>query len=163
MTTELNVAILRADPLSWAGYGYSIRRDDVELTQLRITLFRSRGSFQLDGEDFSLKPRGFLGRDVEMIRGGSVIARSTRPSLLRRRFEVSSAGHHLVLESRSWTGRKYVLLLGSQEVGRVTREGWIGKKMELDFPNEVPVVLQILLVYLVACEAKREAAAASGS
>jgi len=158
----MKVATLQAEPLSWMRYHYSIRRNDEEITRLRITLFRNRGDFDLDGERFLLNPRGLLGREVEMIRGGSVMARASRPSLLWRRFDVSSAGHHLALESRSWTGRKYVLLLGNQEVGQVTREGWMGKKMEVDFPDDVPVALQVLLVYLVACQAKREAAAASG-
>jgi hypothetical protein len=69
----------------------------------------------------------------------------------------------LVLESRSWTGREYVLLLGSQEVGRIQREGFSGRKLLLEFPDDMPLFLQLFLVYVVASQARRErAAAASG-
>jgi hypothetical protein len=91
-----------------------------------------------------------------------VIARVTKPSFFRRRFQVASAGHRFLLESLGWTGREYQLLLGTQPVGRIKREGFAGRRMTLDFPDEVPLVLQILLIYLVAAQAKRERAARSG-
>jgi hypothetical protein len=68
----------------------------------------------------------------------------------------------LTVESRNWLGRKYALLLGNQEVGWIERKGLRGRTMRLEFPDEVPVALQVLLVYLVVCQVKREAAASSG-
>jgi len=157
------MAVLIAEPQNWPNTRFSVRRADQELTNLAITLFRNRGSFELDGERFDIEPTSFFRMDAEMKRAGSVIARARQPNFFRRRFEVSSAGHHLVMESRSWRGRKYALLLGTQEVGWIHRVGMTGKRMKLEFPDEVPVVLQVFLAYLAACQAKREAARRSGS
>jgi len=160
------VAVLRAEPLGWASFGIrnlSILSGDEELTQLKISAFKRKGSFDLDGEAFTIEPVGFLRVNAVLKQGAAVIARVRKTSILRRRFEISSAGHRLVLESRSWTGREYVLLLGSQEVGGIQREGFTGRKLLLEFPDDVPRFLQVFLAYVVASQARRErAAAASG-
>jgi hypothetical protein len=156
------VAILQTEPLGLFSFGARIRAGDREVARLGISFFRSRGSFTLDGEAFLIEPMGFFGSGVILKKGSSVIARVTKPSFFRRRFEVNSAGHRFVLESRSRTGREYVLLLGAQEVGRIERGGFMGKRLKLDFPDEVPLVLQVLLAFVVLAQAKRERAARSG-
>ena len=156
------MAVLRAEPLGWATFGVRILSGTEEITQLKISAFKGKGTFALDGEEFSIEPKGFFQSDAVLKKGTAVIAKILKPSLLRRRFEISSAGHRLVLESRGWTGREYRLLLGNQEVGSIKREGFAGRKYLLDFPEDVPIFLQVLMAYIVASQAKREAAAASG-
>jgi hypothetical protein len=68
----------------------------------------------------------------------------------------------LRLESQKWTGREYKLLLGNQEVGSVKREGFAGRRVMMDFPDDVPVVLQVFLAFIVISQARREAAASGG-
>ena len=157
------MAVLQAEPTSWASFGARILDGERQLTELRITAFKGRGSFELDGDLFEIQPHGFIGSNATLKKGGSVIARVTKPSFLKRRFEISSAGHHLRLESTGWLGKDYLLYLGSQEVGRIRREGFTGRKLRLEFPDEVPVFVQVLLAYVVLSQAKREAAAAAGS
>lgn len=157
------MAVLHAEPMGWFSSSARLLAGDEELTELGITAFKSRGRFILDGEEFAIEPKGFFQTTALLKKGTAILARAEKPSAFRRRFEISSAGHRLVLESRSWTGRDYVLLLGNQEVGWVKREGMTGKKLRLEFPDEVPVFLQVLLAYLVLVQAKREAAAAAGS
>lgn len=155
------MAILNAEPTGWASWNARITADGQELTLLSLSLLRSRGTFQLDGEEYVIESTGVWRNTALLKKGSRIIARAEKPSFLHRKYEISSAGHHLRLDSRSWSGREYALLLGNQEVGRITRKGFVGRKMELEFPDQVPLVLQVLLVYLVLVQAKREAAAAS--
>ena len=155
------MAVLHAEPLGWASSGVRILSGGQELTQLTISAFKGKGSFDLNGEAFAIQPEGFFRSNAVLKKGGSTLARVRKPSILRRRFEISSAGHRLVLESRGWRGREYVLLLGSQEVGSVKREGLTGRKLLLEFPDDVPHFLQVLVAYVVVSQAKREAAAAT--
>ena len=155
------MAVLHAEPLGWATSGVRILSGAEEITQLKISAIRGKGTFTLDGEEFYVEPKGFFQSSAVLRKGTAVIAKVMKPSFLRRRFEISSAGHRLILESRGWRGREYRLLLGPQEVGSVKREGFTGRKFLLDFPDDVPVFLQVLLVYVVASQAKREAAAAA--
>ncbi len=158
------MTILRTVPAGWASWSVKVLSEDEELTELRISLFRSKGSFELDGATFTVDPKGFFRHDAELRRGASVIARAEKSSLTRRRFTVTSAGHHLELESRSLLGREYVLFLRDEEVGTIRRKGFLGRKCEMEFPDGVPVFLQLFLIYLALTQAKREAAAAgSGS
>jgi hypothetical protein len=156
------VAVLHAEPLGLFSFGTRIRAGDQEVAQLKISFFRSSASFTLEGEVFDIEPMGFFGSNVVLKKGSSAIARVTKPNFLRRRFEVASAGHRFVLESLSWTGREYRLLLGTQPIGKIKREGFAGRRMALDFPEEVPLFLQVLLAYVVLAQAKRERAARSG-
>ena len=158
------MAILEAEPSGWVSRNAVIRWGGTEITTLKITPWKSRGSFTLDGEDFAIEPQGFWLINANLKKGNTVIARARKPSLWRRAFKITSAGASMTLESLSWRGREYVLLMGEQEVGRVTREGMTGRKIRMAFPDEVPLVLQIFLAYLVICQAKRESdAAAAGS
>ena len=157
------MSFLHAKPLGWASFGARILRGEEELTQLKITAFRSKGSFQLDGEEFTIEPKGFFLSSAVLKKGSSVIARVEKESAFKRRFEISSAGHRFVLASKRWTGRDYLLLLGKQEVGRVRREGFAGRKLKLEFPDDVPLFIQVLMAYVVLAQAKREASAAASS
>lgn len=155
------MAILEVEPTGWASWDALVKTDGAPIAELRISTWKSRGSFQLDGQDFTIEPSGFWLQNAVLMRGGSLIAKAEKPALLRRQFTVSSAGHRMVLESRSWTGREYALLVGSVEVGRITREGFLGRRVTLRLPDDVPEVLQIFLAYIVICQSKREAAAAA--
>ena len=155
------MAILEAEPTGWASWNVLIKSDGAPITELKISAWKSRGSFQLDGQDFTIEPIGFWLQNAILQRGGTVIAKAEKPGLMRRRFVITSAGHRMEMESRSWTGREYALLMGHQEVGRITREGMLGRRTSLQFPDEVPEVIQVFLTYIVLCQAKREAAAAA--
>lgn len=154
------MAVLEAEPTGWASWNTLIKSNGAPITELSISAWKSRGSFSLDGQEFTIEPRGFWLHNAVLQRGGTIIAKAEKPALMRRHWVLSSAGHRLELESRSWTGRDYVLRLGSQGVGRIIRQGMTGRKISLEFPDEVPEVLQIFLAYIVLCQAKREAAAA---
>lgn len=155
------MAILEAEPTGWASWNTLIKSDGGPVTELNISAWKSRGSFQLDGQDFTIEPRGFWLHNAVLQRGGTVVAKAEKPALMRRHWVISSAGHRLELESRSWTGRDFVLRLGNQEVGRITRQGMTGRKISLTFPDNVPEILQVFLTYIVLCQAKREASAGS--
>ncbi len=157
------MAILETEPRGWGSWGSLITADGLPVTELKISLWRSRGSFQLDGQEFSIEPSGFFLQNASLTRRGGVIAKAEKTSFFRRSFLITSAGHRMELRSRGWMGREYELLMGNQQVGRVTRQGMTGRKMALEFPDDVPTVLQVFLAYLVLCQAKREAASAAGS
>lgn len=158
------MVILEAEPTGWVSRNARIRLNDTDLTELTISPWKSRGSFSLNGEDYAIEPQEFWLINAVLKKGSTIIARAQKPSLMRRSFVITSAGHRMTLESRSWSGREYALLIGTQEVGRVTRKGMTGRRVRLEFPDEVPVVLQLFLTYLVLCQAKRESdAVAAGS
>jgi len=155
------VAVIHAEPLGWASLGVRLLAGNEELTQLKVSTFKNKGSFELDGDVFTIEPEGIWRTKVSLKKDGRAIARAHKTSMWRRRFEVTSAGHRLVIEGRGWRGREYVLLLGKQEVGWVKREGLTGRRLRLEFPDEVPLMLQVFLAYIVTAQARREAAAAA--
>lgn len=157
------MALLKTEPVRWGSWSAAISSGDEKLTELTITFFRSRGRFELDGEDYTVIPNGFLSSRSELRKGPTLLARAEKPSFLRRRFTITSAGHRMELESRSWTGREYVLSLEGRETGWIRRHGFMGNRLEMDFPEEVPVFLQVYFAYLVLAQAKAEAAAAASS
>lgn len=155
------MALLHAEPLGWISFGLRILDGDLEIARLEVSPFRKRGSFVLEGEAFEIEPVGFFRSGAVLKKGSSVVARVVKPKFYRRRFEVGSAGHRFVLESRGWAGREYELLLGAQPVGRIRRSGFAGRKLEMDFPDNVPLFLQLLLAYVVRAQASRERSAAA--
>lgn len=156
------MGILRTEPLRWGSWSAAVLSGEETITELAISLFRSKGSFELDGERYFIDPEGFFGQRSVLRNGETTLARSEKPSFLRRRFTITSAGHHLELESRSFSGRNYALVLGGRDVGSIRVSGFLRRRLKLDFPDEVPMFLRVYLAYLVLWQAKTEAAAASG-
>jgi len=154
------MAVLRTEPLGWASSGVRILSGENEITQLAISILKGKGSFEVDGDAFTIDSHGLLRADAVLKKGSSVIARVKHIGFFGRRFEISSAGHKLFLEGRGWLGKNYVLRLMDRDVGRIKREGFMGRKISLEFPDEVPAFLQVLIVYVVLSQARRDAAAA---
>ena len=152
------MTVLHTEAVGWIGRDVRILSGEEELTRLHISGFRKKGSFEMDGASFSIEPQGFFGANAVLKKGTATLARVEKTSLFRRRFKISSAGYSLFLESRSLFGKEYVLLVGGQEVGSVRRRGMTGRRMSLDFPDEFPLFMIILLAYLVESQARREAA-----
>jgi hypothetical protein len=155
--------VLHAEPLGWASSGVRIFSGEEEITQLAISTFKGNGGFEVDGETFSIDSHGLLRANAVLKKGRSVIARVKNTGFFRRRFEISSAGHQLLLEGQGWLGKSYVLRLMDRDVGWIRREGFMGRRLSLDFPDEVPVFLQVLIAYVVLSQARREGAAAAAS
>ncbi len=160
--TEAPMALLRTEPRRWGSWSAVILSGEEKITELTISLFRSRGSFELAGERYSVDPQGFWGQRSVLRKGATTLARAEKPSFLRRSFSIRSAGYRLKLESRSWSGRNYALVVAGRDVGFIRKAGFGRRRLELEFPDEVPTFLQVYLAYLVLCQAKKEAAAASG-
>ncbi|MBT8396894.1 MAG: hypothetical protein HKO65_07425 [Gemmatimonadetes bacterium] len=155
------MAVLRAEPLGWASSSYRVSSGEEEVTQLAISLFKGKGTFEVDGQAFTIDSHGFTRAHATMKRGSSVIAKVKSTKFFGRRFEISSAGHQLVLEGQGLMGKTYVLRLMNKEVGWIRKYGFAGRKLSLDFPEEVPVFLQVLITYVVISQARREGAAAA--
>lgn len=158
------MAVLRTESLGWASSGVRVLSGDDEVTQLKVSFLKGNGSFEVDGDTFTIDSHGIMRSDAVMKKGASVIAKVKHKGFPRGRFEISSAGHKLVMKSHGWMGKRYSVGLMDQEVGQVQRAGFLGTKITLDFPDEVPVFLQVLIIYIALAHARRQgAAAAAGS
>lgn len=158
------MATLEAEPAGWTSWNARITSDGEEITELAVSVWRSQGSFRLDGLDYTVEPKGFWLTHAVLRVGPTIIARAERLAPLGRSWIIHAAGRRLVLESRTWTGREFGLRVGEKEIGKVTREGVTGRRMRLEFPDDLPVALQVFLAYLVLVQIKREAATvAAGS
>jgi hypothetical protein len=155
------VAVLRAEPLSWGSPSLRILAGDEEVARLITSVFKGNGKFEVDGESFTVDSHGILRQKADLKKGSSVIAKVRKKGFFGRTFEISSAGHHLVLEGQGLMGKTYVLRLANQEVGWIKREGFSGRSMTLEFPDEVPAFLQMLILYVVVVQARMEGAAAA--
>ena len=133
--SALHVTPTRAFPWFWT---FRVQEEGGEMATLHLSLFRSRGAFQVEGESFAAEPEGFFGRAVTLRKGGTVIARAEMASFFRRTFGVTSAGHRLSVESRSWLGREYEVLLGGEPVGSIHAQGFLGRKLTLELPERMP-------------------------
>ena len=67
-----------------------------------------------------------------------------------------------ILGSHGMQAHRYSEMLGLIERGELRPDRLVGRKLSLEFPDEVPVFLQILIAYVVISQVRREGAAAAG-
>ena len=63
------MALLEAEPTGWASWNALIKSNGAPVTELSISAWKSRGSFGLDGQGFTIEPRGFWLHNAVMQRG----------------------------------------------------------------------------------------------
>ena len=69
------MAVLRTESVGWASSGVRVLSGEDEITQLTISILKGKGSFELDGDAFTIDSHGLLRAHAVLKKGSSVIAR----------------------------------------------------------------------------------------
>jgi hypothetical protein len=82
---------------------------------------------------------------------GSVLARAERPRKLFRELIIEHAGHPYTLRAKSVFSREFLLFERATYLGSISPEGLFTRKSTVDLPKELPLYLQVFVMWLVMC------------
>jgi hypothetical protein len=78
-----------------------------------------------------------------------VIARAEQPRLLRRELIVEHATRKYTLRAKSALLRQFLLLENGVQIGSISPEGLLTRRAEVEPPSELPMLLQVFIIWLV--------------
>lgn len=124
-----------------------------------LSWWRDKGELRVQGGTYTARRR----RGAYVLESGQeVIASATRTRWWRREFIIAYANRSWILRARSWR-RGFQLFDGSTAIGSIAPQGPFTRKAAVDLPGELPLVLQVFLMWLVVTLWKHEDAAATGA
>ncbi len=108
----------------------------------------SKGRIRTAGQEFDVRRDGWLGPFV-LASGKTEVARAVKRSVFFRSFTVRWEGHCQTLRAESPFTQDFVLIEDGRQVGSITDTAWFSRKMSVDLPEDIPLVVQAFLVWLV--------------
>ncbi len=140
--------------LSW---DFNVLRDGFPVAVIDVSWFREKGMLTVDGVEYPVYREHLMSGAFILEHNGMHLARAEKPSALFRCFLVQHAGQTYTLKAETAVFRKFVLLDNDREVGSITPEGPIIRNAMVDFPDTLPLPVQVFLIWLTVILWKRQA------
>lgn len=157
--------MLRATPASWFSWDYQVERGTETIARLTFAWSAEAGGFVLGGRKFEVQRNGFMGwvGAFQLSTGDQIVCNVRRPNLLVRRFELEfptgrdggGVEPRITLLATSVFRQKYLVRRSGVEVGRIRAVGFLTRKAEASFSEELPMPIQLLLIWLMLLNWRR--------
>jgi hypothetical protein len=150
-------------PTSWFSWDFTISQGASPIADFGISWWRERGKLTVQGHTFRVYRENMLNGDFVLESERGILARATKPSALRRSFTVQSGAKTYIWRARSAFRRPFVLLEDDREVGAISTRGAWTRRASARFPGDIPLPVQVFLVWLSVLLWKRDSDAAATS
>jgi hypothetical protein len=148
-------------PSRWFSWDFTVSQGSEAVAEIDISWWRERGELTVQGASFGVSREGMMAGDFLLESDRGVVARATKPSMMRRLFAVQHGAKTYTLRARSAWRRGFVLLEGEREVGTIDPAGPWTRRASAALPPEVPLPVQVFLIWLTVLMWKRESDSAS--
>lgn len=149
--------VLDLEPVGWFSAGINVFSDGVLLAELQFSRWRENGSIISGGRRYAIQKDGiFSNRFLLEFDGRSCCQAKMKASWTR----TVSMDYEGVLYSLKWTAlsRRVQVLRDGLELGVVYRRGFWGRQARVEFIDEIPIVANVFLLWLVCLGWNRDAA-----
>lgn len=151
--------MLHARPKGFLSSDYVIEEEGRAVAALDLSVWRERGTLELDEGTFSLSREGLL-RGVFTLEGqGRTVARATKPSVLRSTFELRVGGERYHLGRRSIFGRAFDLESRGRVIGSIRPTSFLSRSADVDLPRDWSLATRLFAVWLVLVMWRRDRSA----
>lgn len=145
---------LRAVPKAWS-YTFSVKDGTDSVAEVvDVSWWGEKGELKVQGETYSAcyeKPAYIL----ESAAG--VLARAEHLKWLSRELAIEYAGQRYILRGKA-LHREFLLLEGDTQIGSIAAEGFLTRKVAVELPKELPLFLQVFIIWLAMTVWKQDEA-----
>jgi hypothetical protein len=144
--------------------GFRVERDGRAVAEVDLSAWRAEGeaTFTAEGIGYRMRREAVFGGAFLLEAGSETAARAEKPSALFSRFEVHAAGRSWELRRAGFWSQAMALFEGGREVGRLRRAGFFRRRVEIELPADLPLALQLFLLWLCNVIWTRDDTAAAG-
>jgi hypothetical protein len=147
--------MLELQPKRWFSWDFDVRENDIAIAQISISSWRERGEIFVQDTEYKLYRDGLTGPFV-LEADGIVFASALKESAFRSSFVVELADRVLQLRKASILSRSFVLIEDDDEIGHMHAVSAFSRKGRADFPETLPLAVQVFLVWLILIMWRRE-------
>jgi hypothetical protein len=158
--------VLQLVPESWLTWNFDVLENDHQVAQIKTSTLPESGALSINGSSYRAYREDMFSGDFFLEGTGQAIARAQKTSAFINTFNIYYSGKSYTLKKESFIGRSFVLLEGDREVGSIRPEGFLSRKASAELPQDLPIPIQVFVMWLTILLWRREAnagAAGAGS
>ena len=147
-------------PTGWFSWDCVVQDSTQQtIAELNLSPWRERGAICVGEVEHKISRQG-AGVFV-LQEGESVLARAEKPGFFSGTFRIEYTEKQYTLESRSVWRRERVLYEEGKEIGTIIPEGAFTRRARAEFPDDMPLVLKLFVVWLTMLLWKRQSDSAA--
>ena len=153
-------------PHSWWSWNFDVVREESAIAQIGISCWRENGTVDVAGTAYQVRRTSLLKGTYILESTDNVrIAQAVRPSLGRRSFAIQYGmpSGSCTLQAASFCTRRLVLRDDSHEMGTITPAGSFTRQAQAELPDQMPLAVQVFVLWLAVLLWKRESDAAAAT
>lgn len=150
-----------AEPQSLFTFAFDLVSGGLTVGFVQHRLFGRKGVIEVDGVGYEVFRTGPAAFALAQNGVPGAVVSAERPGLLRSRYHLAWDGGGLDLV-RSGFGFRMRLVRGGAEVGSVRIANFFNRRLLVDVPDDLPVVVVAFVVWLVVRMRRAAAASAAG-
>jgi len=149
-----NLKLVPQNPFSWS---FEVTQNNASIAQVLHTFgLKEKATLNIQGTTCQAYREHLMGGDYILEEQGQSLARARKQSAFSSAFQVESPGHSYTLRKESLFGRTFVLMEDDRQVGLFKPEGVFTRKADVSLPDEMPLQVQVFVLWLVLVLWKRE-------
>ena len=153
--------MLQAVPTHWLSWNFTVTQGSEVLANIDTPRWSEKGVLTIDGRTYRVYREGLASGDFVLESPEMIVARARKPSAFRRAFIVEHSGRQYSLRTKWPCGRAFRLLDGETEIGSISPEGFLTRRAAVVMPHDMPLLVQVFVVWLAIIIWKRDANAAA--
>jgi hypothetical protein len=153
--------VLQAVPTHWFSWNFTVTQGSEVLANIDTSWWREKGVLTIEGKCYRVYREGLASGDFVLESPELIVARARKPSAFRRAFIVEHGGRQYALRANWPFRRAFRLLDGETEIGSISPEGFLTRRAAVVMPQDMPLPVQVFVVWLVIILWKRDANAAA--
>jgi hypothetical protein len=153
--------MLTASPRSWFSWNFTLAKDGESLADIDLSSWREKGALTVANSSYRVHREGLFSGAFVLESNGTVAARAHKPSAWTRRLVIEVDGAQFELRPRSAFTRGFQLFKGERIVGNLSPASWLNRKLDVELPEDLPLLIKAFVVWLTVLLWKRDADAAA--
>jgi hypothetical protein len=153
--------MLTANPRSWFSWDFTLAQDGKSLANIDLSSWREKGDLTVANSSYRVYREGICSGAFILESNGKIVARARKPSAWTRRLLIEIGGTQFELRPKSALTRGFRLLKGEQVVGTLSPASIWSRKINVELPEDIPLLTRAFVVWLTVLLWRRDANAAA--
>jgi hypothetical protein len=153
--------MLTANPRSWLSWDFTLARGGDSLACIGLSSWREKGALTVGNSTYRAYREGLFSGAYVLESNGTVVARAHKPSAWTRRLVIEFDGAQYELKPHSAITRGFKLHKGERVVGTLSPASFLNRKINVELPEDLPLLIRAFVVWLTILLWKRDADAAA--
>jgi hypothetical protein len=145
-------------PHSWLSWDFSVVQGDTVVAEIEIPRWRKKDVLKVGGLHYAAYREGVIGGAFVLALDTTQLARAERTNWASRSFTIKHGEKTYRLKAE-WFGSSFILLDNGQEVGALVPRGMFTRKTSVRLPEELPLPVQMFVIWLTLYQRETDASA----